>query len=134
MEGNFYFLVLLDVHFVVFNEDDGTFVVVLATVVGRAEDGDDTRERLRAPPSVHFVAVQLHLMSSDDRYEVVFLENLLNWVQSEFDRALALRVFAEPHFASLFVVDWVRPQQVTEEARKRRLNMPVDFVDVRLGL
>ena len=66
MEGNFNFLVLLDVHFVVFNQDDGAFVVVLATVVGRAEDSDDTRERLRASPSVHFIAVKLHLMCSDD--------------------------------------------------------------------
>ena len=55
-------LVLFNVHFVVFDEDDGALVLVLAAVVRRAENRDNRGEGLVTAPSVHLVPVNLHLM------------------------------------------------------------------------
>ena len=62
MERVHHILVLFNVHFVVFDEDDGALVLVLAAVVRRAENGDNRREGLVAAPSVHLVPINLHLM------------------------------------------------------------------------
>merc|ERR1712051_762708 len=116
MERMHYILVLFDVQFVVLDEDNGALVLVLAAVVRRAEDRDDRGESLMATPSVHLVAVDLDLMSSDHRYEIVRAQNLLHWIEAELDGALALRVGAESHLSCITVVHGVRPEQVTEEA------------------
>lgn len=44
---------------------------------------------------MHLVAVDLDLMSPDNRDEVVLAENVLNWFKTEFDRALTLGVSTE---------------------------------------
>ena len=41
MERVVHILVLLDVHLVVFDQDDGTLVIVLAAVIWRAKHSDD---------------------------------------------------------------------------------------------
>ena len=66
MKRRWYILVLFDVHLVIFDKDDSTFVVILVTVVGRAKHCNYTRERRVATPSVHFVPVRLHLVRADN--------------------------------------------------------------------
>lgn len=127
-------LVLFDVHLVVLDEDDGALVLVLAAVVWRAEDSDDRREGLVTTPSVHLVSIDLNLVRSDNRNEVVRSQNLLDWVEAELDGALTLRVGTEGLLPRVSVIHRVRPEQVAQEALKRWLNEPVDVVDVRLGV
>ena len=85
MEGRGNIFVLLDVHLVVFNQDNSAFVVVLVTVVWRTEDGDHRGERGVAAPTVHFVPVWLDLMRADDRDKVVFLQDFFDRLESELD-------------------------------------------------
>ena len=70
-------LVLFNVHFVVFNKDDCALVIVLATVVWRAKDRDDTGEGLMTAPSMHLVPINLDLMRPNHTNEVVGAQDLL---------------------------------------------------------
>ena len=63
--------VLFNVHFVVFNQDNGALVVIFSAIVWRAKDGDDGGESLMATPSVHLVAIDLDLMRPNHRYKIV---------------------------------------------------------------
>ena len=54
------------------DRDNSAFISVGATVVWCRENSDTTGERLWTAPSVHFVAVRLHLMSSNQTHEVIF--------------------------------------------------------------
>lgn len=64
---------LLYVQCVVFEFYDSSFIVVHVAVIWCTENCDDHWE-IRAPvPSMHFVAIDLSLMSSDDRDEVILL-------------------------------------------------------------
>lgn len=123
-------LVLLDVHFVVLNEDDSTLVVVLSTVVRSGEDSDDGREGLMATPSVHLVSINLDLMSTNDRNKVVHSKDLLNGIETELDGTFTLRVRAKAHLASVTVIHWVGPKEIAEEALERGFNESVDALDV----
>ena len=80
-----YILVLFNVHFVVFDEDDGALVVILAAVIWRAENRDNRREGLMTTPSVHLVAINLDLMRANYRDEVVSSQDLLDGLETELD-------------------------------------------------
>lgn len=71
VEGVLHILVLFNVHFVVFNQDDCALIVILATIVWRAKHRDHRWEGLMSTPSMHLVAVNLDLMGTDDGDEVV---------------------------------------------------------------
>lgn len=58
--------ILLNVHFVIFDQDNCALVVVLSAVVRSTEDSDDRGESLVATPTVHLVAINLDLVSTDD--------------------------------------------------------------------
>ena len=60
-----YVFVLFNVHFVVFDEDHGAFVLVFTAIIGRAEDCNDRREGLVPAPPMHLIAINLHLMRSN---------------------------------------------------------------------
>lgn len=96
--------VLFNVHFVVFDEDYGALVLILTAVVWRTEDSNDRGEGLVTAPSVHFVSVDLDLVRSNHRNEVVRAQDLLHWVQTELHRAFTLRVGAESHLSSVTIV------------------------------
>jgi len=66
VEGVLNILVLFDIHLIVFNQNYSTFVVVLPAIVWRAKDGDNRGESLMATPSMHLIAIDLDLMSSDN--------------------------------------------------------------------
>ena len=104
VEGMDYIFVLFNVHFVVFNQDYGAFIVVLAAVVWRAKNSNDRRERLVTAPSVHFVAINLDLMSTDNRDEVIGAKNFLHGVKSKLDTAFALWIRTEARLSRVAVV------------------------------
>ena len=104
VEWVLHILVLLDVHFVVFNQNHCALVVVFSAVIWRAKDCDHGGESLVAAPSVHLVAINLDLMSPDDGDKVVGAEDLLDGVEAEFDGALTLGVRTEAHLSGVTVV------------------------------
>jgi len=85
VEGVVYVFVLLDIHFLIFNQNNSTLIMILATVVWRAENCDHRGERCCAAPSVHLVPIDLHLVSSDNRDVIILLEHFLHGLQTEFD-------------------------------------------------
>lgn len=107
-----YIFILLNVHFVIFDQNNCAFVVVLAAVVWGTENGNNRRESLVAAPAMHLVAVNLHLVGTNDRNEVVGAQDLLDWLKSEFNRTLSLGILAEPDLPSLSVVHRIRPEQI----------------------
>lgn len=71
VEGVLHILVLFNVHFVVFDQDNCTLIVILAAIVWRAKHCNNRWEGLMSTPSMHFVAVNLDLMGTDNGDEVV---------------------------------------------------------------
>ena len=69
-------------------------------------------------------------MSSNDGNKVVLLENFLDWLKAEFNRALTLDILAEAHLASLFIVHGVRPKQIAQESVERWLDKSINVVNV----
>ena len=132
MEWMHYVLVLLDVHFVVFDEDDCALVVVFTAVVRRAKDRDHRRERLVTTPPVHLVSINLDLMRPNHRNEIVCAEDLLDRFEAKLDGALALGVRAEFHLARVTVVHRVRPEQIAQEALQGRFNETIDIFNICL--
>lgn len=77
--------ILFNIHFVVLNQDDGTLVMIFTAIIWRAEYSNYRWECLMAAPTMHLVAVNLDLMRTDDRNEVVLAQNLFDRVESEFN-------------------------------------------------
>ena len=105
--------ILFNVHFIVFDQDNCSLVMILTAIIWRAENGDYRGEGLMATPTVHFVAINLDLVSTNDRNEVVLTQDFLDWVQSKLDRALSLHILAETEFACLAIFHWIGPKQIT---------------------
>jgi len=122
--------VLLDVHFIILNQDNRTFVIVFTAVVWRAKNCNDGWEGSMTTPSVHLVSVYLNLMGANDGDEVVCPQNVLDRVQTEFNGTLTLRVRAEAHLARVAVIHWIRPKQVTKETLERRLLKSIHILDI----
>ncbi len=113
---------LLYVERVVFKLDHRSFVVVDIAVVRSREYRDDDRELLRPVPLVHFVAVELRLVSPQHRQDPVPLQKLVDRLAPEEERTAANLVRNEsPRAVALVVLNGVRPQDVAKEARSRRL-------------
>jgi hypothetical protein len=65
---------------------------------------------------MHLVAVNLNLMSSDDRKKVILLKYLFDWLEAEFDRALSFLILHEPDLHAYYIHDRVSPEQIAEDA------------------
>ena len=128
-----YVFVLFNVHFVVFDEDHGALVLVFTAIIGRAEDCNDRWEGLVPTPPMHLIAINLHLMRSNHRDEIVGPQDLLHWIQSKLHRTLSLWVRAKSHFSSVTVVHWVGPEQITQETLERWLDEAIHILDIGLG-
>lgn len=70
VERVWYTFVLLDVHLSFIYQDDGSFVFVVAIVRCR-KNSDQGWESFFAAPSVHFVAINLNLVSTNDRQIII---------------------------------------------------------------
>ena len=107
---------LLYVERVVLKFDYGAFVVIDVAVIWGGEDCDNDWELLRPVPLVHFVAVELRLVSSQNRQDPVSLQELVDRLASEEERAAPDFVRNESPRAVAFVIfHWIRPQNVTKE-------------------
>ena len=84
-------------------------------------------------PSVHFIAIDLHLMRSNNRDEVVRAQDLLHRVQSKLDGALALWIRTETHLSGIAIVHRVRPEQIAQETFERRLYEPIHIFNISLS-
>ena len=71
---------------------------------------------MSSTPPVHLVAVNLNLMSSDDREKVILLKYLFDWLEAEFDGALSFLVLHEPNLHADHILDRVSPEQIAEDA------------------
>lgn len=71
---------------------------------------------MSSSPPVHLVAVNLNLMSSDDRKKVILFKYLFDWFEAEFDRALSFLVLHEPDLHADNIFDRVSPEQIAEDA------------------
>ena len=63
---------------------------------------------------MHLIAVNLNLMSSDDRKKVILLKYLFDWFEAEFDGALSFLVLHESYLHAGYVLDRVGPEQIAE--------------------
>ena len=54
--------ILLNVHFIVFDQNNGPLVVILSAIIWCAENCDYRWECLEIAPTMHFVAIYLDLM------------------------------------------------------------------------
>lgn len=68
---------LLDVEGVIFKLNHSPLIIVHIAIVGGTEDGDYDWEVLASIPTVHLVALQLSLMSPNDRDKVILLEEFV---------------------------------------------------------
>ena len=69
---------------------------------------------MSSSPPVHLVAVNLNLMSSDDREKVILFKYLFDWLEAEFDGALSFLVLHEPNLHADYILDRVSPEQIAE--------------------
>ena len=69
---------------------------------------------MSSSPPVHLVAVNLNLVSSDNREKVILLKYLFDWFEAEFDRALSFLVLHEPNLHADYILDRVSPEQIAE--------------------
>jgi len=67
---------------------------------------------LSSSPPVHLVAVNLNLVSSDNREKVILLKYLFDWFETEFYRALSFLVLHEPNLHADYILDRVSPEQI----------------------
>ena len=72
-----YILVLFNVHFVVFDEDDGALVVIFAAVIWRTEQSD------KLSALEEFVSILHYLMRSANEIDIVLLVELAHYIFAE---------------------------------------------------
>lgn len=95
--------------------DDGSFVVVHVAIIWGAEDGYHHGELLASIPAMHLVALKLSFVGSNDRDQVVPLEEV-------GDGILAVEVGASSNIVgsewsltdTIIVLDRVGPNQIAE--------------------
>ena len=120
---------LSNVHDIVLVLEDSCLVVVDIEVIWCGEDGHDRRESSSSRLSVHAVSGILGLVSTDDRKEVVFLEEVAGgWVGEEV--GTAANVVVDKVFGSLFLTEffqWVGPEDVAHESLSWWLTETVDL-------
>ena len=124
-------LELLHIHLVLIDDNNCAHVVILTAVIGGAENSDDGRECRVATPFMHPVSVDLNLVRPNDANEVIGPQDLLDWIVTEFYRALPGWVRTETHLASVTVVHWISPEQIAKEAIQWYLLEAIDLVYVR---
>ena len=63
--------ILLNVHFIVFDQNNSALIVIFTAIIWSTEYCDHRRKGLVASPSVHLVAINLNLMGTNNRDEIV---------------------------------------------------------------
>jgi hypothetical protein len=88
-------LILLDIHLIILYKNDGTLIAIGPAIVRCTENSDNRRKSLSTTPSMHLIAIDLDLMSSNDRKKVILLKYLFDGFEAELHRALPFLVFHE---------------------------------------
>jgi len=79
---------------------------------------------------MHLEAFLLDLMATENTEQSVLAQQVLHRLLTEIVGAVALRIFFEIAIDCLLIVHGVSPHQVTEDAIKRDLLLPLDLVDL----
>jgi hypothetical protein len=80
---------------------------------------------------VHFVSLQLSLVSPDHRQQLIFPEKFGSCFRAKEERAAShLVCFVKAFSISAVVLDWVRPQNISEESCSWWLFHSLDVVEV----
>ena len=120
---------LPDVHHVVLVLQHSRFVVVDVKVVRGTKDGHDTWEPSRPRLSVHSITSILSLMSSNDRQQIVLLqEGTCGRVGKEVRATPDVVVHKE--LRCLFLpkfLEWIRPQDITHQTMSGRFAETVNL-------
>jgi hypothetical protein len=130
---------LLDVYHIVLELDDRAFIIINITVIRSRKNGNDRREVHCVIPFVHFKAVQLSFMGSNNGQKVVFVEERgrsfgskkikLNFFVPEDVGTSSCAVVIPTHGHCLFVIfTRVSPEEITERSLFRWLHESADFV------
>lgn len=107
-----HFIIALDAEALPLQLDNSCLVLVAVAVVGSTENSNDCGQCLRFLPVVHFVPLDLHLVSSDHHCKVIVLQYLFDRLESILVRASSLLVVSELVLVCLRVIQGVRPKQI----------------------
>jgi len=79
---------------------------------------------------VHFEAIALDLVTSENRQQLVALQQFFHGLLSEVVRTLTLWVVLEVMIGSALIVHWVGPKKVTEDTVERNLLEAINSVNL----
>ena len=86
--------------------------MILTAIIWSAKDSNYRWESLVTSPTMHLVSIDLNLMGSNDRDEIVSAQDLFDWFESEFDGTLSLYVLTESNLSSFAVIHWIGPEEI----------------------
>ena len=86
--------------------------MILTAIIWSAKDSNYRWESLVTSPTMHLVSIDLNLMGSNNRDEIVSAQDLFDWFESEFDGTLSLYVLTESNLSSFAVIHWVGPKKI----------------------
>ena len=104
--------ILLNVHFIVLDQNNSALIMILTAIIWSAKDSNYRWESLVTSPTMHLVTINLNLMSSNNRDEIVSAQDLFDWFESEFDGTLSLYVLTESNLSSFAVIHWIGPKKI----------------------
>lgn len=127
---------LSDVHNVVLILQDCGFVVVDVEVVWRAEDRHDTWESSRSGLPIHAIAGVLGLVSTNDRKQIILLQETARSGVREEVRTSSYVVVNEELLRLLLAEFFERicPENIAHKAVGWRFTEAVDRLDVFKGM
>ena len=86
--------------------------MILTAIIWSAKDSNYRWKSLVTSPTMHLVSIDLNLMGSNNRDEIVSAQDLFDWFESEFDGTLSLYVLTESNLSSFAVIHWVGPKKI----------------------
>ena len=86
--------------------------MILTAIIWSAKDSNYRWESLVTSPTMHLVSIDLNLMGSNNRDEIVSAQDLFDWFESEFDGTLSLYVLTESNLPSFAVIHWIGPKKI----------------------
>ena len=86
--------------------------MILTAIIWSAKDSNYRWESLMASPTMHLVTINLNLMGSNNRDEIVSAQDLFDWFESEFDGTLSLYILTKSDLSSFAVIHWIGPEEI----------------------
>ena len=79
---------------------------------------------------MHVEALLLDLMATENTQQSILSHQLLHWLLAKVVGAVAFRVLFEVTVHGFIIIHWVCPHQITEDAIKRNLLLPINLVNL----